>query len=185
MVERSKIVFPPLHIKLGIMKHFVKALAKDGDCFRYICMIFPGLSIEKSKAKVFDRPQIRKLINEANFCNFMNLTELCASTAFTTAVKFFMGKTKAPNYKQLVETLLTNLHLLGANMSIKLYFLHSHLARFPENLSDVSDEQRERFRKASTTWKFAIKVVGMPPCLQITVGLPHATMSEPHIPENQ
>ena len=75
----------------------------------------------------------------------MNPTELCASTAFTTAVKFFMGKTKAPNYKQLVETLLTNLHLLGANMSIKLHFLHSHLARFPENLSDMSNKQRERF----------------------------------------
>ena len=30
-------------------------------------------------------------------------------------------------------------------MSIKLYFLHSPLARFPENLSDVSDEQGKRF----------------------------------------
>ena len=74
----------------------------------------------------------------------MNPAELCAWTAFTNAIKFFLEKTKAPNYKQLVETLLTNLHLLGANMSIKLYFLHSHLARFPENLRDVSDEQEER-----------------------------------------
>ena len=42
LVERSKIVFPPLHVKLGIMKQFVKALEKDGDCFRYICMKFPS-----------------------------------------------------------------------------------------------------------------------------------------------
>ena len=56
LVERSKIVFPPLHIKLGIMKQFVKALEKDGDCFRYICIKFPGLSIEKLKAGVFDGP---------------------------------------------------------------------------------------------------------------------------------
>ena len=32
-------------------------------------------------------------------------------------------------------------------MSIKLHFLHSHLSRFPENLSDVSDEQGERFHQ--------------------------------------
>ena len=58
-----------------------------------------------------------------------------------------MGKTKALNYKELVETLLTSLHQLGANMSIKLHFLHSHLLRFPENLGNVSDEQEERFHQ--------------------------------------
>ena len=34
LVERSKIVFPPLHIKLGVMKQFVKALNKEGACFK-------------------------------------------------------------------------------------------------------------------------------------------------------
>ena len=61
-------------------------------------------------------------MDEANFCNFMNPTELSACTAFVNVVKFFLGKTKAPNYEQLVETLLSNLHQLGANMSIKLHF---------------------------------------------------------------
>ncbi|CAB4070148.1 H2B [Lepeophtheirus salmonis] len=28
---------------------------------------------------------------------------------------------------------------------MKLHFLHSHLASFPDNLTDVSDEQEERF----------------------------------------
>ena len=64
---------------------------------------------------------------------------------FMNAVKFFLGKTKAPNYKELVETLLTSLRQLGANINIKLHYLHSHLTHFPENLGDVSDEQRERF----------------------------------------
>ena len=129
-MERSKIVFPPLHVKPGIMKQLVKALEKDGDCFKYICMKFPGLTIEKLKAEIFDGPQIRKLLNYANFCNFMNPAELSAWTAFTNAMKFFLGKTKAPNYKELVKTLLTSLHQLGANMSIELHFLHSHLAVF-------------------------------------------------------
>ena len=45
MVERSKIVFPPLRIKLGIMKQFVKGLAKNGDCFiqwRLVTKMFGG-----------------------------------------------------------------------------------------------------------------------------------------------
>jgi len=36
---------------------------------------------------------------------------------------------------------------MGANMSIKLHFLYSHLDRFPENLGDLSDEQGERFHQ--------------------------------------
>ena len=59
MVPRDKIVFPPLHIKLGLMKQFFKALDKDGDCFQYICRSFPSLSNEKLKADIFDGPQIR------------------------------------------------------------------------------------------------------------------------------
>ena len=57
LVERSKIVFPPLHIKLGIMKQFVKDLEKDSDCFKYICMKFPGLTIEKLKAGTLMDPR--------------------------------------------------------------------------------------------------------------------------------
>ena len=146
LVERSKIAFPLLHIKLGIMKQFVKALEKDGDRFKYICMKFSGLTIEKVKAGIFYGLQVRQLINDANFCNFMNSAELSAWTAFTNVVKF-LGKTKAPNFKEFVETLVTSFHQLGANMSIRLHFLHSHLARFPENVGGVSDEQGERFHQ--------------------------------------
>ena len=77
----------------------------------------------------------------------MNPAKLSAWMAFTNVVKFFLGKTKAPNYKELVETILTSLHQLDANMSIKLHYLHSHLAHFPENLGDVSDEQGERLHQ--------------------------------------
>ena len=36
LVNRDRIILAPLHIKLGLMKQFVKALHKDGDCFNYI-----------------------------------------------------------------------------------------------------------------------------------------------------
>ena len=64
LVDPQKILLPPLHIKLGLMKQFVKALDKEGRCFRYLCSKFPGVSDEKLKAGVFDGPQIRILMRD-------------------------------------------------------------------------------------------------------------------------
>ena len=61
LVDRKNIILPPLHIKLGQTKQFVKALDCSGDCFGYICSTFSGLSYEKKKAGIFDGPQIRTL----------------------------------------------------------------------------------------------------------------------------
>ena len=86
LVERSKIIFPPLHIKLGLMKQFVKALDKEGKCFQYICTVFPRLSSDKSKADIFDGPQIRQLIKDQNFTLCMNETEATAWTSFVEII---------------------------------------------------------------------------------------------------
>ena len=64
----------------------------------------------------------------------MNSAELSAWTAFTNVVKSFLGKTKAPNYKELVETLLTSFHQLGANMSITLHVFTVILPVFQKTL---------------------------------------------------
>lgn len=147
MVPRDKIIFPPLHIKLGLMKQFVKALNKEGNCFKYICRQFPGLSNEKLKAGIFDGPQIRMLMKDTNFISHMDRKERNAWESFKEVVKNFLGNHKAPNYKELVKTMLTAFSRLGANMSIKVHFLFSHLDRFPDNLGDYSEEQGERFHQ--------------------------------------
>ena len=61
LLEPDKILLPPLHIKLGLMKQFVKALDKQGRCFEYICSKFPNISSEKLKAGIFDGPNTRAL----------------------------------------------------------------------------------------------------------------------------
>ena len=147
LVERSKIVFPPLHIKLGVMKQFVKALNKEGACFKYICGKFPILTIEKLKAGIFNGPQIRKLMNDHEFPSSMGKEEFYAWDAFAKVVKNFFGNKKASNYKELVANLLSSFEDIGAKMSIKVHFLHSHLDRFPENLGALSNEQGERFHQ--------------------------------------
>jgi len=127
------------------MKQFVKTLNKEGDCFKYICTKFPGSTIEKLKAGVFDGPQTRTLVNDCDFPNSMNENETCARSALVETVKNFLGNRTAVNYKGIVARLLITLQDAGANMSIKLHFLYSHLDRFPEHLGDLSDEQGERF----------------------------------------
>ena len=62
LVDQNNIILPPLHIKLCIMKQFIKALDRDGDCFHYTCSTFPRVSGEKKMAGIFDRPQIRTCI---------------------------------------------------------------------------------------------------------------------------
>ena len=56
LVDRKNIILLPLHIKLCIMKQFIKALDRDGDCFHYTCSTFPRVSDEKKKAGIFDGP---------------------------------------------------------------------------------------------------------------------------------
>ena len=147
LVDRKNIILPPLHIKLGLMKQFVKALDRSGDCFGYICSNCPGLSYEKKKARIFDGPQIRTLLRDHKFVTTMTAVEARAWKAFSKVVHNFLGNKRADNYTELVEELLLSLQDLGCRMSIKVHYLHSHLSEFPENIGDVSEEQGERFHQ--------------------------------------
>ena len=145
LVNRDRIILPPLHIKLGLMKQFVKALDKDGDCFNYIAQTFSGLSIEKLKGGIFDGPQIRKLMQDQTFSARMTVIERAAWCSYVSVIREFLGNTKSSNYRILVDVMLQNFQALGARISTKLHYLFSHLDYFLGNLGDVSEEQGERF----------------------------------------
>ena len=56
---------PPLHIKPGLMKSFVKAMAKHcSNGFDFLSKTFPKLSQAKLKEGFFVGPQIRKVFEE-------------------------------------------------------------------------------------------------------------------------
>lgn len=59
LVDRDRILFPPLHIKFGSIKQFTK----DGGCFTYL------------KAGSFDRPLLRQLIRDPEFAKFSEQSE--------------------------------------------------------------------------------------------------------------
>lgn len=138
LVDPSKILIPPLHIKLGLMKQFVKALDKTGKCFEYLQMIFPRVSDVKMKEGVFDGPQIRKMFRDNVFISKMNDQEKAAG---------FLGNRKSSHYKEIVAKMIKDYENLGCLMNLKLHFLHSHLDEFPDNLGHFSEEQGERFHQ--------------------------------------
>lgn len=74
LVPREKIILPPFHLKLRLMKQFVKALDQNGECFQFISQKFPGLSIWKLKAGIFNGPQIRQLTKDSS--NFEGSDEI-------------------------------------------------------------------------------------------------------------
>ena len=87
LVLRNKIIFPPLHIKLELMKQFVKALDKEGACSEYICKRFPGVNTEKLKNGIFNSPDIRKLMKDHNFITSMNELESKTWRSFVAVTK--------------------------------------------------------------------------------------------------
>ena len=147
LVDRDRIHFLPLHIKLSLIKQFTNALDKGGDCFTYLCLAFPGLTMEMLKAGIFDGPQIWQLIRDPVFKNSMNEVELEVWKAFVLVMKNFFGNNKARNYAELVNNMLTTFRNLGCNMSVKMHYLFTHMDRFPENLGSMSDEQGKRFHQ--------------------------------------
>ena len=143
----NKVHLPPLHIKLGLMKNFVKALHKNGAAFQHLSTVFSGLSAAKLKEGIFVGPQIREVLKDTGFEELLNLKELRAWEAFRSVCSGFLGNTQVPDYQVWIEKLLKSYEDMGCRMLLKIQFLHSHLNFFPPNLGAVSDEHRERFHQ--------------------------------------
>ena len=167
----DRILFLPLHIKLCLIKPFTKALDKDGDCFTYLYQDFPGLTMEKLKAGIFDGLQIQQLTRDPESENSMNQVELEAWKAFVLVVKNFLGNNKARNYTELVNNVLTAFTNLSCNMNVKMHYLFSHMDRFPENLGLMGDEQGRDSIRTWKRWRPGIKVAGTHSWWLTTVGI--------------
>ena len=95
------------------------------------------------------RPQIHALVRDEDFVRNMNDIERGTWFSFVEVMDNFLGyKKKANNYETLVTNLLSDFLDLRCNMNAKLYFLYSHLDRFPENFRAINDDQGERFHQS-------------------------------------
>ena len=62
LVSRENVLLPPLHIKLGLVKQFIKTLGYKGEVFQDIRSIIFRLSDAKIKGGIFVGPQISKML---------------------------------------------------------------------------------------------------------------------------
>ena len=62
----------PLHIKLGLIRQFNKALQQNKLCFQYLKVIFFKISDAKDKEGIFVGPQICQLLDNEDFQITMN-----------------------------------------------------------------------------------------------------------------
>ena len=166
LVVRDRIRFPPLHIKLGLIKQFTKDLEKDGDCLTYLCQVFPGLTMEKLKAGMFDGPQIPQLIRDPEFENSMKKVELEAWKAFVLVVRNFLGNNEGRNCAEHVNNMLTAFRYLGCNMSVKMHYLFS----LRTWVQWVTSRGRDSIRTWKR-WRPGIRVAGTQSWWLTTVGI--------------
>ncbi|GBO20763.1 hypothetical protein AVEN_221116-1, partial [Araneus ventricosus] len=145
--EQHKIIIPPLHIKLGLVKNLAKAMDNNGPAFKYLHETFPRLSVAKIKEGVFVGPQIKQLFRDPKFEKLLRSKEKQVWDAFYQVSTNFLGNDKAENCKDLVEDMLALFQAFSWNMSLKIHFLDSHLNFFTDNCGQVSDERGERFHQ--------------------------------------
>jgi len=80
--DTDKMLLPTLHIKFGLMKHFVKTLKKQGKCFENLREIFPKFNIAALKESYFIGPQNREIIHDDLFGHLLTNTEKSAWLKF-------------------------------------------------------------------------------------------------------
>jgi len=148
LIDTQRVHLPPLHIKLSLMKNFVKSMDHQNSGFQYLKDKFRGILTDaKLEAGVFTGPQIRSVIRDSSFPSSQNEMELGAWTSFVEVVRNFLGNYKAETHFELKENMLKSYERMGCRMSLKMHFLHSHLDFFPANLGAVSNEHGERFHQ--------------------------------------
>jgi hypothetical protein len=58
---------PPLHIKVGLIKMFVKVIDKESEWFACLRQKFPKISEAKIKEGIFVGPQIKERFEDQDF----------------------------------------------------------------------------------------------------------------------
>ena len=95
-----------LHIKLGLIKNYVKAMDRHGNTLQHLRNKF---SLDKSEAKlkegVFVGPEICELMIDDEFKQKLKPVESAAWEAFVLAVQNFLGNYRSDNYVELVYPL--------------------------------------------------------------------------------
>ena len=126
-----------LHIKLGLVKQFVKALDKDGAAFKYLQNLLPKLSEAKVEGGIFIGPQVKLILKSDGFLEAPSAVEKDAWICFAAVVQGFLGNNKEDNYAELVANVVKSYGNMRCRMSMKVHMLDARLDDFKENLVHI------------------------------------------------
>lgn len=179
LVPPEKILLPPLHIKLGLFKSFLKFMQRQNDGAKeFLQRFFPSLSPAKLREGIFCNlclsygafihefclkigvlvgPDIRRLIASAEFESTLSEVELKAWRALKNVTANFLGKRRSDNYESMVQEMLDGFQAININMSPKIHFMNSHLDAFARQLPTESDEHGERFHQVCKPFEYNYK----------------------------
>lgn len=133
---------PSLHITVGFMKIFVKALDREEQAFAYLRNTFPKLSDIKVKEGIFIGPEIWEFMQDLYFHCALSLTEKAAWNAVNSVCTNFLGSHKAENFREIVSEMLQGFQVMKCCISSILIRTFS-----PQSFGEVSDEHGWRFHQ--------------------------------------
>lgn len=147
MVSPNNIIFPFLHIKLGLFQKFVKSLSQNGQCFQYLVQ-----NSNKSEAKiqngVYTGPEIRKLLKDNDFISTMTTTEELCWKSFSNLCQNVLGNNVSCDWSNIVDEFIQSMKNMGCTrMSNKMHLLYKHKKQYEKHLGKFSDEHGERLHK--------------------------------------
>ena len=147
LVSKSKILLPPLHITLGIVKNFIKSLSGNEVACRILHDLFPKLSSAKLAEGILVGPDIRKLMESQTFMASLTFKEQRAWKAVIKVKNSFLGNQRTDDYENNIKEMIIAFEEQKVKMSLKIHFLKSHLSFFPDDLGKISDQHGERFHQ--------------------------------------
>ena len=79
LVDTQNILLPPFHVKLGIIKNFVKPMGKSNfNRFAFLCKKFSSMTQAKLQEGIFVGSQIREALKDPQFEKSLSKLELRA-----------------------------------------------------------------------------------------------------------
>ena len=79
LVDTQNILQPPFHVKLGIIKNFVKAMGKSNfNGFALLFKTFSSIRQAKLQEGIFAGSRIREVLKNPQFEKSLSKLELCA-----------------------------------------------------------------------------------------------------------
>jgi len=133
LVGLSEILFPSIHLKVGLTKKFCKGHEPRRSCLYLLTRKVPQTKWGKVERRYFHWSTNTDLIKDEYLDKLLQGDENAVWDSFKFVVEGFLGNRRAQNYEELVSNILQSYQKLGCNMSLK-YTSSTRIWIFPRDL---------------------------------------------------